>query len=130
MFFSENKERGRMMKKYVDLDAVLDVLAKDHAKRTDDQEAEILKVLDEIKKIPKANVVELPCEVGDKLSLVVNGAFLRDDLIVKKIEIRSYGSYIVTDNGIFSFNDVGKTIFTSREEAVMAREKFKQKKGE
>ena len=118
------------MKKYVDLDAIVDVLAKDHAKRTDDQEAEILKVLDEIKKIPKANVVELPCEVGDKLSLVVNGAFLRDDLIVKKIEIRSYGSYIVTDNGIFSFNDVGKTIFTSREEAVMAREKFKQKKGE
>lgn len=117
------------MKKYVDLDAILDVLTKDHAKRTDDQEAEILKVRDEIKKIPPANVVELPCKVGDKLSLVVDGVFLSDNLRVKKIEIRNYGSYIVTDGGyfsiddgdkIFSFNDVGRTIFTSRKDAEKA----------
>ena len=108
------------MKKYVDIDAILDVLAKDRAKRTDDQEAEILKLWDEIKKIPKANVVELPCKVGDKLSLVANGVFVFDALRVQKIEIKSYGSYIVTDGGIFSFNDVGRTIFASRKDAEKA----------
>ena len=121
------------MKKYVDLDAVLDVLAKDHGKRTDDQEAEILKVWDEIKKIPEANVVELPCKIGDKLSLVVNGVFLSDAKRVQRIEIRSYGSYIVTDGGflfddadeIFSFNDVGRTIFTSRKDAEKALKEWR-----
>ena len=108
-----------MMKKYVDLDAVLDVLAKDHAKRTDDQEAEILKVWDEIRRIPKANVVELPCEIGQ----TVYGIDRRKRIIIEAkvcgfsthedLRVIVYCHY----NGGIRLGEMNKNIFQFRAEA-------------
>ena len=129
------------MKKYVDLDAVLDVLAKDHAKRTDDQEAEILKVWDEIKKIPKANVVELPCEVGQTVYEVSGVLWLDTDQITftefrkrneegldiavcEKIATLEDILRWMTPQGILSKIPWGNKVFLTRQEAEKAREKM------
>jgi hypothetical protein len=75
---------------------------------------------------PKSRFVELPCEVGHKLSIVAQGVFLTDDLKVKKFEISEYGCFIVTEEQLFSFNDVGKTVFLSREDAEKALKERKR----
>ena len=104
------------MKKYVDLDAVLDVLAKDHAKRTDDQEAEILKVWDEIRRIPKANVVELPCEIGQKVYCVRRGKLVEAKIFA--ITIQKENLYLHMKKGASLLVGVmNKDVFLSKEEA-------------
>lgn len=129
------------MKKYVDLDAVLDVLSKDHAKRTDDQEAEILKLGDEIKKIPKANVVELPCEIGQKVYEVSGVLWLDTDQITfmeftkrtkEGLDIKVFEKIAtledilswMTPQGILDKIPWGNKVFSTRQEAEKAREKM------
>lgn len=47
------------MAEYIELDKILDCLAKDYIERTDNEEALICNVWDKIKKIPTADVVEV-----------------------------------------------------------------------
>lgn len=129
------------MKKYVDLDAIIDVLTKDRVKRTDDQEAEILKLSDEIKKIPPANVVELPCEIGQKVYEVSGVLWLDTDQITfmefckrkeegldfavfeKIATLEDILSWMVPQ-GILSKIPWGNKVFSTRQEAEKAREKM------
>ncbi|MBO4854069.1 MAG: hypothetical protein J5482_02840 [Oscillospiraceae bacterium] len=47
------------MKEYIEREAVLDTLAKDDLKRTDEEKVAVLYCYDRIKKVPAADVVEV-----------------------------------------------------------------------
>ena len=48
------------MKEYIEREAILDAIAEDHAKRSDEEEQAALGIWDCIKKIPAADVIEVP----------------------------------------------------------------------
>lgn len=74
--------------------------------------------LEEQGKLPK-----LPCVVGDitySLSKLHGGI---TEAIVKKIEIDADGFWVITSESIYSFDDFGKTVFLTKEEAEAALKK-------
>ena len=111
------------MNKYVDLDAILDVLAKDHEKRTAAEEAEILKVWDEIKKIPKANVFPLPCEFGQTAYFLKNGKRVVEAPVFA-MTIKKEKIYLHLKKGsIFCVGVLNKDVFLNRESAEIEIER-------
>lgn len=67
----------------------------------------------------KADVIELPCKVGDTLWVIISEEFV-DKVTVEKVVLREKGIYMkLSCNAMYetSCNSIGKTVFLTKEEA-------------
>lgn len=78
----------------------------------------------------QGKLLKLPCAVGN-MTYHANRIFgYIVDAIVERIEIDSDGSWVITSSGTHSFDDFGKTVFLTREEAEAALKELEEKHAE
>lgn len=78
----------------------------------------------------QGKLLKLPCAVGDMTyhASTVYGRVV--DAVVERIEIDSDGFWVITSLGIHSFDNFGKSVFLTREEAEAALKELERGKGE
>jgi len=99
-----------------------------HGEKTDDCKNGLWDALRIVNALETVNAVKLPCKIGDTFFEVCVICGRIHERIVHGFNIRENGMFIVCDTKNFEKREIGKQVFSSREEAEKALEDWKNDK--
>ena len=73
----------------------------------------------------QGKLLKLPCVVGDNIYIVLHNRQIRESKVVK-FKMIAKGWAAETDDGVYLFDEFGKTVFLIKSEAQKASQKIKE----